>query len=277
LPVREGRTGTAWFREHFDEAADAILEFIAGDGIEFAGKRVADVGAGDGIIDLGLALKGEPAHLVGFDIVETDIAALRAYAAREGAAQTLPGNLEFRVSEEVRIPAEDASFDIVVSWSTFEHVEQPVALLNEIKRILDPHGLLMIQVWPFFHSQHGSHLWQYFPQGFVQLLQSSEEIEEAVRADPGPDPEWAGILIEQFHSCNQLTLDELQRGLYASGFAVRKVELLSGSVHLPPGLERFPLSLLAVSGVKLLASAISPSASSRAPWRSRELPSDAEV
>jgi 2-polyprenyl-3-methyl-5-hydroxy-6-metoxy-1,4-benzoquinol methylase len=74
LPVREGRTGTPWFREHFDEAAQAILDFFAGDGIELDGKRVADIGAGDGIIDLGLALKGTPTRLVGFDIVETDAA-----------------------------------------------------------------------------------------------------------------------------------------------------------------------------------------------------------
>jgi SAM-dependent methyltransferase len=169
--------------------------------------------------------------------------------------RTLPGNLEFCLSEERRIPAEDASFDIVVSWSTFEHVADPVALLREIRRILDPDGVLMIQVWPFFYSQHGSHLWQYFPEGFAQLLKSSDEIEEAVRADPGPDPEWSEVLIEQFRSCNRLTLDELQLGLYAAGFGVRKLELLTGALHLPPGLDRYPLSLLGVSGVKLLASA----------------------
>jgi SAM-dependent methyltransferase len=261
LPVREGRAGTTWFREHFDEAAGAILDFLRGDRVEFAGKRVADIGAGDGIIDLGLAMKGQPARLVGFDIVETDAAGLRAFAAREGVTETLPENLEFRLSEATRIPAEDASFDIVVSWSTFEHVADPVAVLQEIRRILQPYGVLMIQIWPFFHSQHGSHLWQYFPEGFVQLLRRSKEIEEAVRADPGPDPEWAEVLIEQFYSANQLTLDELQRALYLSGFAVRKLELLSETVHLPPGLERYPLSLLGISGVKLLASAMTPSAS----------------
>jgi SAM-dependent methyltransferase len=253
LPVREGRTSSTWFREHFDEAAQAILEFFAGDGIEVLGKRVADVGAGDGIIDLGLALKGSPARLVGFDIVETDVEALQGFAAREGVATTLPENLEFRLSEERLIPADDSAFDLVVSWSTFEHVADPAALLREIRRILDPHGVLMIQIWPFFHSQHGSHLWQYFPEGFAQLLNTAEEIEEAVRSNPGPDPEWSEVLIEQFHSCNRLTLDELQLALHAAGFAVRKLELLSEVLHLPPGLDRYPLSLLGVSGVKLLA------------------------
>jgi len=119
LPVREGRSGLPWFREHFDEAADAILEFLGGDHIELSGKRVADVGAGDGIIDLALALKGRPEQLVGFDIVDTDVGALRKLAKRAGVSGPLPDNLEFCRSDPRRIPAGDGSFDIVVSWSTF--------------------------------------------------------------------------------------------------------------------------------------------------------------
>ena len=63
----------------------------------------------------------------------------------------------------------------------------------------------------------------------------------------------APVLIEQFHSCNRITLDELQRSLYLGGFHVRKVELMAETIHIPPALECLPLSLLGVSGVKLLA------------------------
>jgi SAM-dependent methyltransferase len=143
-----------------------------------------------------------------------------------------------------------------VTWSTFEHVDDPVAMLREVRRILKPYGVLFLQVWPFFHSQHGSHLWQYFPEGFVQLLRSRDEIDAAVRAAPGPDPEWAEVLIEQFHSCNRLTVDELQRCLFAAGFRVGKLELMSEVVHIPHGLEQLPLSLVGISGVKLLASSL---------------------
>jgi hypothetical protein len=47
-----------WFTEHFDEAAGKILDFLDGDGISLEGRRVGDIGCGDGIIDLGVALKG---------------------------------------------------------------------------------------------------------------------------------------------------------------------------------------------------------------------------
>lgn len=256
LPVREGRSNSAWFREHFEEAADAVIAFFDGDGISLRGKDVADIGSGDGIIDLGLALKADPAHLTGFDIVPTDVERLRELAARERVAQELPPNLTFSSCEPRRIPSADDAFDVVTSWSTFEHVEDPAAVLSEIYRILRPYGLLMIQVWPFYFSQHGSHLWQYFPDGFEHLLRSPEELEQEVRERPGPEPDWAEVLIAQFRSCNRLTLDELQQFLQAAGFALHKVELLSEAVHLPAGIEQYPLSQLTVSGVKLIAGAV---------------------
>jgi hypothetical protein len=118
-----------------------------------------------------------------------------------------------------------------------------------------PLGVLMIQLWPLFHSQHGSHLWQYFPEGFEQLLCSDVEIETAVRQNPGPDVEWSERLLAEFRSCNRITLDGLQAALSAAGFRVSKLELASETVIIPPELKRVPLSLLGISGVKLLATA----------------------
>lgn len=252
-PIREGRESTGWFREHFDDAATQIIDFLQGDGIELEGKDVADIGSGDGIIDLGVFLRAAPSRLVGFDIAETDPERLLDFARRETVAQALPAGLEFRLSEATRLPAEDNCFDVIFSWSTFEHVAEPTDLLRDIHRVLRPHGVLMIQLWPFYYSQHGSHLWQYFPEGFVQLLRDDAEIDELVHADPGPEPEWAERLLAEFRSCNRITLDGLQTALLGAGFRVGKFELLSQAVHIPSELTRFPLSQLGVAGVKLLA------------------------
>jgi SAM-dependent methyltransferase len=252
-PVREGRESARWFEEHFEEAATQIVDFLHGDGIDLDGKHVADVGSGDGIIDLGVMVKARPARLIGFDVVPTDADHLLDLARREGVATELPAGLEFRESEQTHLPAEDSAFDIVFSWSTFEHVAEPIDLLRDVRRVLRPAGVLMIQLWPFFHSQHGSHLWQYFPEGFVQLLREDAEIEEHVRMNPGPDAEWAERLLAEFRSCNRITLDGLQSSLLAAGLRVSKLELLTGAVHIAPSLSRFPLSQLGVAGVKLLA------------------------
>ena len=255
IPLREGRESSTWFREHFDTAAAEVIDFLAASGIELTGREVADVGTGDGIIDLGVALKAKPTQLVGFDISETDPERLLALAKREGVAKKLPSELEFRLSEPTRLPYDDDSFDVVFSWSTFEHVAEPIPLLRDIHRVMRPLGVLMIQLWPLFHSQHGSHLWQYFPEGFVQLLCSEVEIETAVRQNPGPDIEWSERLLAEFRSCSRITLDGLHAALTAAGFRVSKLELMSETVVIPPELKRVPLSLLGISGLKLLATA----------------------
>ena len=102
--------------------------FLGGDGITLEGRRVADIGCGDGIIDLGLALKGRPEELVGYDLMDVDTdALLRAARARGGG-----GRAAARVCAS-SAPADRASrrptthFDIVVTWSVFEHVDDPVA------------------------------------------------------------------------------------------------------------------------------------------------------
>jgi len=255
VPAREGREDSAWFSDHFEKAAAEVIDFLGSSGIGLTGRDAADIGAGDGIIDLGVALKAKPAKLVGFDILETDRKRLVALARREDVAKSLPAGLEFRQSEPTRLPWDDNAFDVVYSWSTFEHVAEPIPLLRDIHRVMRPLGVLMIQLWPLFHSQHGSHLWQYFPEGFVQLLCSEVEIETAVRQNPGPDVEWSERLLDEFRSCNKITLDGLQAALSAAGFRVSKLELTSETVVIPPELKRVPLSLLGISGLKLLATA----------------------
>ena len=64
--------GPRWFADHHDAAPRAIIDFLGGDGISLEGLRVADVGSGDGVIDLGLVQRAAPAELVGFDIVPTN-------------------------------------------------------------------------------------------------------------------------------------------------------------------------------------------------------------
>jgi SAM-dependent methyltransferase len=247
------RHTSAWFKEHYEEAASQIVGFLAEDGIDLAGLRVADVGCGDGIIDLGVMHKGQPAELVGFDVAPTAAGELLEFARSEGVAEELPAGLEFRTCEPRHLPADDASFDVVVTWSAFEHVSDPAAVAGEIRRVMKPGGVLMLQLWPFFHSEHGAHLWQSVPEPFIQHLRSDTEIAEVVRAAGAHPPELTEEFLEVYDTLNRITLDDLQRALLAGGLCVTKLQLLSETVRIPPQLFRRSLSHLAVAGVKLLA------------------------
>ena len=88
-----------------------MIDLLAASGVSMTGKRVADIGCGDGIIDLGIAVKGEPATLFGFDLNPVDTDKLLAEATQEAGIKKLPESLDFIVSAPERIPAEDNSFD----------------------------------------------------------------------------------------------------------------------------------------------------------------------
>jgi SAM-dependent methyltransferase len=243
---------STWFWSHYGEAADSTIRVLADGGVDLRGKRVADVGCGDGITDLALVLKAAPSELVGYDLNPTDTERLLEEARRERVAEMLPAGLRFEVCKPTVLPAADDTFDVVMSWSAFEHVEDPPAVMREIARVLRPSGVFMLQLWPFYHSEHGSHLWEWFPEGFPQFRYSDAEIERQVRAGDS-NPAFAEMLLGEYGRLNRATLDDLGRGIRGAGMRPARLEPIAGAVQVPPEAADVPLSQLAISGVMLLA------------------------
>lgn len=237
------------FWQRYEEGARKAVDFIAGAGVRLTGLQTADVGCGDGILSIGVASREKPARLVAFDILKTDVEHLIAECRREGVPDVLPECVEFVQSEPCRLPAEDASFDVVLSWSAFEHIEDPGAVLREMRRVLRPWGVIFIQLWPFYHSEHGSHLWEWFPEGFAQFSHSREDIEAKVRANG--DAAHAEFMLG-LH-LNRITVDDLHRAILAAGLRIARLELMAGTVNVPAHLAHYPPSWVGVGGVMLLA------------------------
>lgn len=249
--IASGSNVEGWFRTHVEGAAGEVIDFFGGDGITLTGKRVADLGAGDGSIDLGIAVTASPAELVGYDLRITDVDTLRRRASEVGITD-FPENLRFEVSGETTIPAPDRSFDFVVSWSAFEHILEPVAILREIRRILTDEGMLFIQVWPFYDSEHGSHLMDWFPEGFAQLNHTDAEILARLQAAPEKNQYGVGMF-DAYEMLNKITVDGLHAALREAGLMIAKLELLTNPIHVPRGGREIPPSRIGISGVKLIA------------------------
>jgi hypothetical protein len=128
-----------------------------------------------------------------------------------------------------------------------------MAAVLELRRILRPGGALMIQVYPFFDSPHGSLLEPWYPDGFAQFLHREDEIATLVRSNPGPDPEWAEHLLDSYRHLNRLTLDELGVMVADGGFRIIRLQVTGEDARIPPELAGRPLSRLGIAGVKLLA------------------------
>jgi SAM-dependent methyltransferase len=246
--------GAAWYADHVG-AGEEVVRVFSDLGVPVQGKRVADIGSGDGIIDLAIARAGRPAELVGYDVILTNRAHLLEQAIRYGGLRELPPQLRFEVSEPEHVPAADACFDLAVSWSAFEHIWSPAYVAREIHRILVPGGLLFLQLWPFFPSQHGSHLWDWFPDGYVQHRHHDDEIKRRMDESDARDASWREYMFKEYRHLNRLSLDDLQRVLLAGGFDIIRAELISNLVVLAPDLARYPLSDLLIEGVKLVARA----------------------
>ena len=242
-----------WFRERHEEAAAQVVEFLAAEFVTLPGRDVADFGCGDGILDLGLVRRTGPRSLVGFDLRPVDVERLSRWSEREGFGAELPAALRFAAVTDGRLPAADRSFDVVVSWSAFQYVADPPGALAEIRRVLRPGGALMVHLYPFFHSRHGSLLEPWFPDGWAQFLFPPEEIEARVLSGTGTDPAWARWVLELHKSLNRITLEDLHDALSAGGYRIVRVELISEPSGIPEGVPELPLWQLGTGGVKLLA------------------------
>jgi len=114
------------YYEHFHRYA-MVLE-LARD------KDVLDIACGEGYGTAALALVARTA--VGIDLDPDSV--------RHASARYMAMNVGFRAGDCTQIPAADASFDLVVSFETIEHLSEQERMLGELKRVLRPDGLLVI-------------------------------------------------------------------------------------------------------------------------------------
>ncbi|WP_341884218.1 glycoside hydrolase family 99-like domain-containing protein [Synechococcus sp. UW140] len=131
-----------------------------------SGKVVLDIASGEGYGSAMLAQSA--ARVIGVDI---SIDAIK-YARH----RYLHHNLEFMVGSCAEIPLPEASVDLVVSFETIEHHDQHQQMLQEVKRVLRPAGILLISSPDkyFYSIEQGYsnpfHVKELYEHEFKQLL-----------------------------------------------------------------------------------------------------------
>ncbi len=116
--------------------AKRFVDMLRETGFEKA--RVLDAGCGAGDVLIELARACPEAKMVGIDLSEPllDMASVAVESA--GMAE----RVSFEKGDVQAMPFEDGSFDVVISLNVLHYVDDPVAMLNEIERVLAPRGVL---------------------------------------------------------------------------------------------------------------------------------------
>lgn len=134
------------------------------------GKRVLDAGCGCGYGAYHMA-RGGAAAVLGIDRSNEAI----AYAGERFRA----ANLAWAVADVASTGLAPSSFDAIVAFEVFEHLQEPARLLDEAKRLLRPGGFLLVStpnaatyVAGGPDGKNPFHYREYSPGEFAGLLRS---------------------------------------------------------------------------------------------------------
>ncbi len=101
--------------------------------------RVLDIGMGGcACMALYLARKG-------YEVTGIDRSSHAIHRARENAkGKRLRGEFTARRADATKLPFEDDTFDVVISFHSLHHIDRPIAALREMFRVCRPGGKVLI-------------------------------------------------------------------------------------------------------------------------------------
>ena len=242
-----------WFSRHFDHAATTIISYMLGDHPLLRG-RILDVGCGDGIISLGVALRCEPELMVGLDPFHLFEQLPRMMSDAGIPADAIPPNLRFDAADANHLPYEDDSFDVVISWGSLEHIAGGyLQALREIKRVLRPGGLFFVTPG-LYYARQGSHLAEFCSEPYFHLTRTREEIGQIVRETPPDLMDRSGHIADAeqylrwYDELNPITASGFENDLREHDFEPWRVAVrCEDRVDLTPALAKYPILDLAIN------------------------------
>jgi cyclopropane fatty-acyl-phospholipid synthase-like methyltransferase len=173
--------------------------------VDIANADILDFGCGAlPVASASFALRYPQSRVCGTDIVNIDTTLLsRTLVEETGLA--IPPNLEIYTTPPNSLPSHLGLFDLVYSWSVFEHIpsnniEHCFSLIRER---LKSSGVFFFQIGGLYFSHNGSHLSNYSNEPWHHLMYSISELQEKVFNSTYPqakkEREW-----QQFKELNRL-------------------------------------------------------------------------
>jgi len=179
---RERRDQTPYWGEHMSRYNFAVPYLSRG--------RVLDLACGTGY---GLSLLGaETGFAVGADIDFKAVQKAKREIKDDSAVAI--------VSDGCQLPFADATFDLVTSFETLEHLASRAIFLNELRRVLKPNGCCIISTPNANYTQpingrprNPHHVYEYKPDELANELGKHFQVVELLGQDLNP-----GFVISPF-------------------------------------------------------------------------------
>jgi ubiquinone/menaquinone biosynthesis C-methylase UbiE len=113
------------------------------------GMKILDIGCGPGTITVDLASYIPQGHITGLERVGDVLTQARALAKEKEVT-----NIDFVVGDANALDYPDGTFDVVVCHQVLQHVQDPVGILKEMKRVAKVGGIVAVR-----ESDYGSFVW----------------------------------------------------------------------------------------------------------------------
>lgn len=247
-----------WIRSHVEDVPANTLAFC---GDIFAGKTMLDVGCGEMLSCFGLLDSGVRS-IVGLDVSEKPADFLDRIAGRirengHHVANDYKNRLSYTTYNGTEFPFSNGVFDIVFSWSAFEHIDDVRAVLREMHRVLHPEGTAFVQVDPWFPSRNGSHLAEWVEQPFFHLVQRDAwvwvQLQEFVTANPGADRDFiTKYMFNEYRALNRISSCDFYSAVRDSGFIVKKARIMTHDEDLSDAPVGVTFSDLMIRGTMMV-------------------------
>jgi 2-polyprenyl-6-hydroxyphenyl methylase/3-demethylubiquinone-9 3-methyltransferase len=190
-------------------------------------RQLLDVGCGGGILAEELARAGF--EVTGIDPAPETLETARAHALATGLS------IRYALGSGERLPAADASFDVVTCCDVLEHVDDPDPVIGEVARVLRPGGLFfydtinrtflskltaikIMQEWrSTAFAEPNTHVWEKFikPEELTAMLRRHGLEQREARGITSPRRNPIGVILDfRRRVQGKITFRELGRRLH---------------------------------------------------------------
>lgn len=228
------------YRAEFIGVPGVIADWMSDHG-GLSGRDILDFGCGEGATTLGIALCYGPRRVVGVEILPKIWNAL-PIAREQIGLEGKPDNLDLiQVAADATLD-HLGSFDLIYSWSVFEHVQQDLITdcLAKMKRVLRPGGTLFLQTTPLFYSAYGSHFQRWIPVPWAHLSMQHDLFCAELRKRVNNEDQ-AHDLLCMYENLNRATANQILGVARQVGFKVVREHRTYDEYPIPSDLREIYL------------------------------------